>query len=77
MGQCFSAPAVGSVHGRETEEKYRAKWNDIGYENDQRQRIKANLSGGVTATTVCVCVGAFLIVHVLGDSIGHDVCRRT
>ncbi|KAI8114533.1 hypothetical protein M9434_002655 [Picochlorum sp. BPE23] len=51
MGQCFSAPAVGSVHGRETEQKYRAKWNDIGYENDQRQRIKANISGGVTATT--------------------------
>lgn len=53
MGQCFSAPVVGSVHGRETEQKYRAKWNDIGYENDQRQRIKANVSGGVTATTVC------------------------
>eukprot|EP00889_Picochlorum_renovo_P005362 jgi/Picre1/32392/NNA_007738.t1 len=50
-GTVFQCSAVGSVHGRETEQKYRAKWNDIGYENDQRQRIKANISGGVTATT--------------------------
>lgn len=64
MGQCFSAPlslnehhhlGVGG-HGRETEEKYRAKWNDIGFETSNepyhqshQRMIKAH---GVTATTV-------------------------
>lgn len=66
MGQCFSAPlslnehhhlGVGG-HGRETEEKYRAKWNDIGFEQSSepyhqshQRMIKAH---GVTATTVCI-----------------------
>lgn len=65
MGQCLSAPLslhehhLGGAHGRETEEKYRAKWNDIGfdptndgYHQNHQRMIKAH---GVTATTVC-CV---------------------
>lgn len=60
MGQCWSAPFLeeSNLHGRETEEKYRAKWNDIGFDNARMVQIKAvggtNGSGVTTTTTVRV-----------------------
>jgi hypothetical protein len=82
MGQCLSAPdhlysehhraphlgAHGVGNGRETEERYRAKWGDIsgdGYGNPKM--IKAHQ---LTATTVrCV-------VLTRGLRVGYDLLRR-
>ena len=70
MGQCWSAPFLeeSNLHGRETEEKYRAKWNDIGFDNARMVQIKAvggTNGGGVTTTTtvrvrfVCLSLVAY------------------
>lgn len=85
MGQCFSAPLSLNEHhlgghGRETEEKYRAKWNDIGFEttNDayhqnQQRMIKAH---GVTATTVCVFFLVGVSIVVVADCPCVRACCR-